>query len=141
MALRGALAALILLAAPAWADEAHCAALRRLLAEAPQGFGGVAEGDLVFPGALRGARDGARFEVTLIEHEETRAPAPRLYRQLRRAIPECLPEAEARGETRIPARHAIAWGMPGAEVEIWLDRPPGTGHYALHIAVARTQAR
>lgn len=140
MAVRGVLAALVLLAAPAWADEAHCAALRRLVAEAPQGFRGVAEGDLVLPSALRGTRAMDRFEVTLLEHEETRAPAPRLYRQLRRAIPDCLPEAEALGETRIPARHAIAWGMRGAEVEMWLDRPPGAGHYALHIAVSRTQA-
>lgn len=146
MALRGLLAALLLAAAPAWAEDAFCPALRRVLAAAPGDFRAIPEGDHVFPGALRSLRQldyapgrehAASFHVTLAEHEPNRAQAPRLYRQLRRAIPECLPEAELLRETRVPAQHGVIWTLPGAEVEMLLDRPPGAGNYALEIAVLR----
>ena len=146
MALRLLLTALLLAAAPALAEDGFCEGLRRLVAEAPSDFRGVAEGDLVFPGALRalpqtdyapGREHASSFHVTLAEHEETRAQAPRLYRQLRRSIPECLPDAELLRETRMPAQHGILWTLPGAEVEMLLDRPPGGGQYALEIAVLR----
>jgi len=146
VALRLLLMALLLAAAPAWAADGFCAGLRRLVAEAPGGFRGVAEDDLVFPGALRvlrqpghaaGQGHASSFHAKLAEHEETRAGAPRLYRHLRRAIPACLPEAELLRETRVPAQHGIVWTLPGVEVEILLDRPPGAGNYALEIAVSR----
>lgn len=146
MALRVLFTALLLAAAPAWAEDAFCEALRRVVAAAPGDFRDIPEGDVVFPGALRSLRQtdyapgrehAASFHATLAEHEETRAQAPRLYRQLRRAIPDCLPEATLLRETRVPAQHGIIWTLPGAEVEMLLDRPPGAGNYALEIAVLR----
>jgi len=146
VALRVLLAALFLAASPAWAEDGFCEALRRVVAAAPGDFRDIPEGDHAFPGALRSLRQteyapdrehASSFHATLAEHEQTRAQAPRLYRQLRRAIPECLPEAALLRETRVPAQHGILWTLPGAEVEMLLDRPPGAGNYALEIAVLR----